>query len=77
MGSVPIISVNPQVLKDEDGIYVHKNIVIENNCFADLPDGAYVVEVKNTERFVFKNNITDKPMEFRSKCVKELEKSGL
>ena len=77
VGSVPIISVNPQVLKDEDGIYVHKNIVIENNYFSDLPDGAYVVEVKNTERFVFKNNITDKPMEFRSKCVKELEKSGL
>lgn len=77
LGSVPVISVNPQVIETDKPVYVHKNIKVENNEFRDLPKDSYVIDVKYTKNFIMRNNSTDKTFEVKSKCVKKIQNNGL
>lgn len=69
---VPVISINPQVSSDKEGVYVHKKIIVENNEFYAMNEESYVAEVKNTKQFYFINNISDKEFKIVSKQVENL-----
>lgn len=71
--SEPVISVNPQVIAQDEPVYVHKKIAVERNVFSDLPKNSHVAKIKNTEKFIFSKNTYDGIFEIRSKWVKEME----
>ena len=76
-GGVPVISVNPQVIKKDESIYVHKNITIKNNEFLRLPEESYRIEVKNTLNLAVENNSTDKPVKVLTESVKNFKETWL
>ncbi len=67
-GAVPVISVNPQVLRpltvSSDGrevpVYVHGRIAVVDNRFHFTDRVSAVVEVKHTAQFIFKNNTANR-----------------
>lgn len=76
-GGVPVISVNPQVIKKNESIYVHKNITIKNNEFLRLPEESYRIEVKNTLNLAVENNSSDKPVKVLTESVKNFKETWL
>ncbi len=76
-GGVPVISVNPQVIKKDESIYVHKNITIKNNEFLRLPEESYRIEVKNTLNLAVENNSSDKPVKVLTESVKNFKETWL
>ncbi len=74
---VPVISVNPQVIKKDESIYVHKNITIKNNEFLRLPEESYRIEVKNTLNLAVENNSSDKPVKVLTESVKNFKETWL
>ncbi len=67
-GAVPVVSVNPQVLKPAttapDGtevpVHVHNRIAITENRFHFTDRVSTVVEVKYTKHFIFKDNLCNR-----------------
>ena len=76
-GGVPVISVNPQVIKKDESIYVHKNITIKNNEFLRLTEESYRIEVKNTLNLAVENNSSDKPVKVLTESVKNFKETWL
>lgn len=76
-GGAPVISVNPQVIKKDESIYVHKNITIKNNEFLRLPEESYRIEVKNTLNLAVENNSSDKPVKVLTESVKNFKETWL
>ncbi len=86
VGEVPIILVNPQVLEKEKPVYVHKRIEISDNEFVLLENIPSVIDnklivsksvptldVKFTEKFIFKGNKTNLDFSILSVSVGEIE----
>ncbi len=80
-GAVPIISVNPQVLKPTttapDGtevpVHVHNRIAVTGNRFHFTDRVSTVVEVKYTEHFIFKDNVCNREPALALTAVGQVE----
>ncbi len=71
-GAVPVISVNPQVLRPtataedgtEEAVYVHGRIAITENRFHFTDRVSALTEVKYTRHFIFRDNECDREPQF-------------
>ncbi len=80
-GAVPVISVNPQVLRPmtvtPDGrevpVYVHGRIAVTGNRFHFTDHVSTTVEVKYTRHFVFRDNDCDREPQFALTSVETAE----
>ncbi len=83
-GAVPVISVNPQVLRptttgkdgSESPVYVHDRIAVTGNRFRFTDRVSATVEVKYTRHFLFKDNICDRAPVFEMTGVACAETDG-
>ncbi len=75
-GAMATVSINPQVIDKTKDVYVHKYIEVSNNKITAAPGDPIYLDVKYTDKFVFKDNITDKPVEVRSVSTREIVLDG-
>lgn len=71
--NVPVVSVNPRVIKETEDCFVHNKIVIKGNKFVNTPENAKRIDVKYTKKLEFTNNTLDGKFRVDDYKVKNLK----